>query len=470
MTTIETDYLIIGAGAVGLAFADTLIDETDAYVTIVDRHGKPGGHWNDAYSFVSLHQPSAFYGVNSMPLGAGRKDEIGVNAGLYELASGPEVSGYFDAVVRQKLLPSGRVQYYPMAEYHGGGRFTSLLSGKESQVHVRKKTVDATYFGTSVPSTHTPRFAVAKDVRLVPPNALPHLWMDREHAPKRFVIVGAGKTAMDVGVWLLTAGADPDAIKWVMPRDSWLLNRLRTQPGPEFFEETIGGQAAQMEVFATAGTVDEVFAKLEAADVMLRIYPDVTPTMFHYATISKGEIAELRKINDVVRMGRVQSIDSDGMTLDGGTIAVAPGTLYIDCTASAVEVKPAVPIFDGDLITPQLVRVPQPAFSAALIAYIEAHYPDDEAKNQLCSTVPFPVNLSDYPACNIANMKNQMAWMQDKALSSWIRKSRLDGFGKVIAAIAPDDVKKQEILLKFRSNAMGAMMNLHRLASAGQAV
>jgi hypothetical protein len=469
MPSIETDYLIIGAGAVGLAFADTLLDETDAHITIVDRHGKPGGHWNDAYSFVSLHQPSAFYGVNSMQLGSGQKDAGGVNAGLYELASGPEVSGYFDAVVRQKLLPSGRVNYFPMAEYTGDGGFTSLLSGKEHVVTVRKKTVDATFFGTSVPSTHKPRYEVGDDVRLVPPNALPQLWMDREHAPKRFVIVGAGKTAMDVGVWLLGAGADPDSISWVMPRDSWLLNRVRTQPGVEFFNETIGGQASQMEVFASAGSIDEIFARLEDADVMLRIYPDVTPSMFHYATISKGEIAELQKITNVIRMGHVLSINAAGMTLAEGKVTVEPGTLYIDCTASAVEAKPAVPIFDGHLITPQLVRAPQPAFSAALIAYVEAHYPDDAAKNALCATVPFPANLTDYPACNIANMKNQMAWMQDKGLSKWIRASRLDGFGKVIAAISANDTEKQEILLKFRSNAMGAMMNLHRLASEAAA-
>ena len=42
MKHIETDYPIIGSGAVGLAFADTLIDESDAHITIVDRHGKPG--------------------------------------------------------------------------------------------------------------------------------------------------------------------------------------------------------------------------------------------------------------------------------------------------------------------------------------------------------------------------------------------------------------------------------------------
>ena len=101
MKHIETDYLIIGAGAVGLAFADTLLAETDAdtTITIIDRHGQPGGHWNDAYPFVALHQPSAFYGVNSMPLGNNRKDTSGSNAGCYELASGAEVTSYFDKVM-----------------------------------------------------------------------------------------------------------------------------------------------------------------------------------------------------------------------------------------------------------------------------------------------------------------------------------------------------------------------------------
>ena len=176
MAHIETDYLIIGSGAVGLAFADTLLDETDAHITFVDRHGKPGGHWNDAYSFVTLHQPSAFYGVNSMPLGAARIDTVGVNKGFYELASGPEVSGYFDRVMNQKLLPSGRVSYHPMCDYIGDDRFVSILSGEETTVTVRKKTVDATWYNTRVPSTQTPRYRVAEGVRLVTPNALPQLW------------------------------------------------------------------------------------------------------------------------------------------------------------------------------------------------------------------------------------------------------------------------------------------------------
>lgn len=470
MTELETDYLIVGAGAVGLAFADTIITETDADVIIVDRHGKPGGHWNDAYSFVALHQPSAFYGVNSLTLGTGRKDTHGVNAGLYELASGPEVSGYFDAVMRTALLASGRVRYFPMSDYRwsdapGEHRFRSLLSGQETAVSVRRRLVDATWYGTSVPATHTPRYAIAEGARVVPPNALPALWME-ERPPTRFCIIGAGKTAMDVGVWLLSAGADPDRIQWVMPRDSWLLNRLRTQPGIEFFDAVFGGQAAQMEAFAQAESIDDIFMRLEAAGVVLRIDESRQPGMFHYATISEGEVEQLRRITHVIRMGRVTAVESDRLVLEGGDVPIAPDTLCIDCTASAVEPRPTVPMFQPDRIVPQLVRVPQPAFSAALVAYVEAHYADDDAKNRLCAPVPFPHQLSDYPRTNVVNMMNQFQWMQDKPLSRWIRQSRLDGFGKLIAAVDQGDAERIALLERLRGNAMGAMANLQRLAAS----
>ena len=59
MTSIDTDYLIVGAGAAGMAFADALIAECGSDVVMVDRRHCPGGHWNDAYRFVRIHQASA---------------------------------------------------------------------------------------------------------------------------------------------------------------------------------------------------------------------------------------------------------------------------------------------------------------------------------------------------------------------------------------------------------------------------
>ena len=84
---VNTDYLIVGAGASGLAFADTLLAEADVEVTVVDRRQAVGGHWLHAYPFVRLHTPSSYYGVNSLALGEDRIDQDG-NAGYYERAMG----------------------------------------------------------------------------------------------------------------------------------------------------------------------------------------------------------------------------------------------------------------------------------------------------------------------------------------------------------------------------------------------
>ncbi|GIU67875.1 NAD(P)-binding protein [Candidatus Phycosocius spiralis] len=460
---MQTDYLIVGAGAVGLAFADTLLEQSDAHITIVDRHGKPGGHWNDAYSFVTLHQPSAFYGVNSIPLGQDRIDQTGVNQGLYELASGPEVSGYFEKVMNQRLLASGRVNYFPMANYLGEGRFVSLLSGKETQLLIKKKTVDATFFGTTVPSTHKPQFVVEPGVDFVPLNELPHLWKRSQTMPKHFVIVGAGKTGMDAACWLLASGADPEAISWIMPRDSWLLNRRKTQPGIDFFDETIGGQADMMEACALAHDVDDLFDRLEACGVMLRIDPNVRPSVHRYATVSTGEVAQLAKIKHVIRKGRVTTISPSLVVLEGGQESFGENTLFIDCSASAVEDRPTVPVFQGHLIVPQMIRIPQPTFSAALTAYVEVNYGDDTTKNGLCGSVPLPRTLDAYPRAVLGNMMNQFAWNQDPKLREWIRQSRLDGFGKLIAAIDPDDAHRTTVLKKFRKFAMPAAANLSKM-------
>ncbi|MCF8208735.1 MAG: NAD(P)/FAD-dependent oxidoreductase, partial [Rhodoferax sp.] len=406
---IETDYLVIGSGAAGMAFVDTLISETEAHVTLVDRHGKPGGHWNDAYSFVTLHQPSAFYGVNSMELGTRRKDTRGTNRGMYELASGPEICGYFDRVMNQHLLSSGRVDYHPMCNYLGDGQFESLLSGQRTQVTVRKKVVDANYSSPSVPSTHTPKFAVAEGVRLVPPNALPQLGITHKAlaTPQRYVILGAGKTAMDACVWLIQSGAHPDSIHWVVPRDSWLVNRITTQPAPEFFFDSIGSQVKQMASFAQAQSLDDLYQRLEACGFLTRIDPTRQPSMFHLATVAPGEVEVLRSIRHVIRKGRVRAIEPDRLVLDEGSEPMPAHALYVDCTASAVEPRPVQPIFQANKIVLQLVRLPLPTFSAAVIAYVEARYDGDQAKNRLCATVPFPHRLQDYPRAAMASLWNQ---------------------------------------------------------------
>ena len=81
MRSLDTEYLVVGAGAMGMAFTDALIDHADVHVTLVDRRHAAGGHWQDAYPFVQLHQASVFYGVASTVLGNGALQTTGPESG-----------------------------------------------------------------------------------------------------------------------------------------------------------------------------------------------------------------------------------------------------------------------------------------------------------------------------------------------------------------------------------------------------
>jgi hypothetical protein len=312
------------------------------------------------------HQPSM--GLARAHSAATASTNLGFNKGYYELASGAEVSSYFGQVMQERFLPSGRVHYFPMCDHLGDGQFRSCLSGAVHEVAFRKKLVDATYFNTTVPSTHTPSFEIAEGVKVVTPNALPNTAPEHEN----YVILGGGKTAMDVGVWLLQMGARSEKICWILPRDSWLINRDTTQPGEAFFQRSAGGQAHQFEAAAVATSVADLFERLESAGQLLRIDQTVRPTMYRGATISVFEVEMLRTIKDVVRKGHVRRIERDTILLEHGSLEGAPDALYVDCTARAVGERPTVPVFNGNRITIQMVRAGLICFSSAFIAHIEA--------------------------------------------------------------------------------------------------
>lgn len=455
---IETDYLIIGSGAMGMAFADTLLSATEANIVIVDRYAKPGGHWNVAYPFVTLHQPSQFYGVASKEMSRGRIDKVGLNKGLYDLATGAEVSAYYEEVMKDTFLPSGRVQYFPLCDYKGNFEFESMITGERHQVKVNKKLVDCTYLNTNVPSTHTPNFNIAKGVSFMALNDLPTI----KEAPKEFVVIGGGKTGIDACIWLLENRVDPDKITWIVSRDGWLINRENTQPGEAFFEKTIGTQANQMEAIAKSTSIPNLFDNLEEAGVFLRLDKKVRPEMFHGATVSKMELAELQKIKKVIRLGRVQRIEKDEIILDKGTIPTSTEHIHVDCSASAISNLVIKPVFTGEVITPQTVRAYQPVFSASVIAYIEAHYDEDKVKNNLCQVVPLPNADTDWIPMTATQMVNQMTWSKDKPLRRWVRENRLDGFGQLVAKFDRTDEKKVAIMQKFRDHAIPAMMKLQQ--------
>lgn len=420
-TTIDADYLVIGAGAMGMAFVDTLVSETDATVVVVDRYHRPGGHWTTAYPFVRLHQASAAYGVNSRPLGSGTIDGAGWNAGLCELATNGEVCAYFDLVMQQNLLPTGRVSYFPMCEYQGEQRFQSFAGGTYD-VKIRRRVVDTTYMQVTVPAMRPPPYDVAPGVRCVAPNELPNFRQRFD----RYTIVGAGKTAMDACLWLLWHGIEPADLTWIRPRDAWLHNRANTQPGLQLAENMKAGIRVQNQAIAEATSVDDLFERLAAGGRLLRLSDDARPTMYRCATVSLAELEQLRGIQDVVRLGRVRRIEEDKIVLDDGTIPTGPGTLHIDCSADGLETRPAVAVFDGMKITPQPLSRCQQVFGAALTAHVEATYADDAVKNDLCIPVPHPDSDLDWLRTTRETNRNYLRWAEDAGLQAWLDNARLN--------------------------------------------
>ncbi|MFK8029074.1 MAG: NAD(P)/FAD-dependent oxidoreductase [Gammaproteobacteria bacterium] len=468
MEQLKADYLVVGCGAVSMAFVDTMLSESDATFVIVDERHMPGGHWNDAYPFVRLHQPSAFYGVASTPLGSQRIDQVGSNKGFYELASGPEVLTYFEKVMRERFLTSGRVQYFPMCSSKGERRFYSQLSDKEYQVDVGRSVVDGTFYRTSIPATHTRKYEVEEGVSCIIPNDLPR----RAASHKHFTVLGGGKTGMDALIWLLDNGAEPDSISWVCPRESWLINRSTTQPGQAFFNEAVGGFAAQLGAMKKATSVEDLFERLEAAGAMFRINESETPTMFHYATISKTEIDQLRRIKNVLRQGRIASVGATEMTtVSGERIATQPETLYIDCTATAVlyDIDEAKPVFQDGLITLQALRAPLVTFSAAIAAYVEANFETNLEKNKLCTPVVLADTPAEYMSSLVGNMMNQKEWSQNRDIRNWLNNCRLNPLGATVSEANKDDADKMKVLMSIKENSVPAVMNLFSLIAKSQA-
>ena len=458
---METDYLVIGAGAMGLAFADELLTRSAARITIVDRRHAPGGHWNDAYSFVRLHQPSLLYGVESRELAEYRIDASGPNKGYLTLAEGSEVV-HFHSLMRERLLPSGRVTFLPMCEVEPDGAIRSLLSRERREITVHKKVVDAAYLTNMVPQTHTRKYGVAAQVVCVPPNDLPRLC----GRFSRYTVLGAGKTGIDTCCWLLASGAQPDAIRWIVPRDSWFVNRATTQPGPEFFNSVFSAAAAQREALGSATSASDFAHRLEAAGVWLRLDSKVEPGMFHAATVSHGELEQLQRLRDVVRMGRVRAIETDRLVLDGGELATEPDTLYIDCTAAALARPPVLPIFDTKRITLQMVRFPQLPFSAALSAFLEATLDSDEEKNRFVTPIRLSDTVAEYIAALVPDILNRQACNRNPTVRAWVNASRTDGFAKIVHETDPNDVERQAVLKRLREASKAAAQNIPRLLAA----
>jgi hypothetical protein len=416
MQALETDYLVVGAGAMGMAFTDALIDHADVDVVLVDRRHAPGGHWQDAYPFVQLHQASLFYGVASTELGTGRIQELGPESGLHERARRAEIQAYYDDVLQRRLLGSGRVRFLSGSEHRTDGSthvVTSRVTGDAVEVRARRRIVDATYLAPTVPATSPPPFGVADDASVVPLGAL----VDLVDAPSTYVIVGSGKTATDAIVWLVRNGVAPDRITWIRPRDPWMLNRAFVQPDLA---------ADTMEAAVGAASIDEVLLRLEAAGSMLRIDRAIVPTMAKAPTLAAWELDLLRTIDHVVRLGHIDHVTSTEIVMERGSVALPRDALVVHSAASGLANPPRVPIWSREQIRLQTIRAGFPCFNAALAGFVEATRDNDGERNRLCPPNLYGNSLAEWARMQVRGARASATFGTEPDIAAWANRCALN--------------------------------------------
>ena len=131
---------------------------------------------------------------------------------------------------------------------------------------------------------------------------------------------------------------------------------------------------------------------------MLRVDRSVVPTMMKGATLSAGELEQLRQIENVVRLGHVERIDLDEIVLEHGTIPTSPEHLHVHCATHGLSDRPPVPIFTDDTdhaaggVAHQLVHV------VGADRLRRGERPDDRGEESSVSPEPVAADAVRLPA------------------------------------------------------------------------
>jgi len=408
---LDCDYLVIGAGASGMAFVDTIVTENPkATLIVVDRNHKPGGHWVHAYPYCSLHQTSCNYGVNSMVLGKNLDKKGNERYDVDDRSTGHEVVEYYQRV-RNQFEATGRVRFVCGAEYvgldeakgvhvvdtqryhgddnnnnnHGGDNYNNNNDHAFlAEVTCRRKLVTVCT-NVTVPSMRKPTIPVHEAASFVPPNALPESIESRKNY-QTYVVFGCGKTGADAVVYLLRNGVDPSQIQWIISQDYWYFVR-------DGFRDFYTCNDNFMKPFVSSGSVKDVFLEWERRGLVGRIDNNTPaiPEVFKGATMDLEELGLMRSVRNVVRLGRASAVLEDTIVLAKGTLGYDPeSTLLVDCMVDkgyGYELPKDFTIFKpGHITMGPMTFLFNASSSAAHIAFLECALQDkdDAAKNDCC--------------------------------------------------------------------------------------
>ena len=388
---LRCDYLVVGAGAAGMAFVDTLLTE-DPTCRVVLWTAAPRPAATGLIPTRSSASTSPITTGYPLPLGKARDAKGRECFDRDDLASGAEVVAYYEKVLAQ-FEASGRVDIRLETSYEARGARALLTTNDGTTSWVTPRKTVTTISNVQVPSTRPPPFPV-DGVECRPLNAL------EVPAHASYVVCGAGKSGVDAVCHLLDQGVSTDAITWIVPHDRWmflgdgahaanlthLLFRAQDGIGPSARSHVALLPGARRGVGLDAVAVN--LEKQESAPAFSR--------MANRRACSRGDHKQVPARADppvaAVRLGRIVAVEPGEIILQQGRLPIAPGCLVVDATAGYDNapdelfgynvVDDAFKIFSADSIKlgPSL-NLFNVCLSAALTAYLEATCVDDAFKN-----------------------------------------------------------------------------------------
>jgi hypothetical protein len=203
------------------------------------------------------------------------------------------------------------------------------------------------------------------------------------------------------------------------------MNRRFQQPyalSPSYLR----GIALQMEAMAAGRSASEILRRLEDDGVFLRVDPTAPATMLRGAIVGEGELALLRRIEQVVRLGRVRRISRTEIAMEHGAIPTSERTLHVHCAARGLGARLPRPVFEPGRITLQPFAWGYACLQYATIAVVEATVPDDAEKNRLCPPLRYWNEDVDYLRAFLAMMVGGRARGEHAALRAWTKSTRLN--------------------------------------------
>ena len=475
MANEECDYLIIGGGATGMAFSDSLLEnsqDTNLSVIVVDKHEAPGGQWHDSYDFVQLHQPSKGYGVESHKLEDGADDKDNHRATRTEILQYySDVKRHLESKYNFKFLGGTTLDLSQLNEGPSSRQdftITNNETGVSRTIHVRKRLVDARNLEPDLPISTPPKFSFPSDsVSVLPVNDIVQKNENESTMKNNFVVVGGGKTGMDAVFHLLTKKQIlPENLLWVVPNDAWITARenigncidlLYTSAklhhdAPktnDIDDEKKEADGKENSVGIGSAFFQKGFMEWEKQGHIYRLDPSVVPTKFKDATLSQYELSVLQKaVPRMVRAGRITEITEAGsMIFQDGSIMNLPfpvdDTTFIHCSAGAFHCsksnQSSPPIFDKHRITVQdFYGTPGFCIVGSMLGKLESMPSLSDDERNAMTRRPAPSGESskeksggdvlgevtkDHPF--IQRAQNLKMWLDRAELRDWLFANRL---------------------------------------------